>query len=159
MTQTPAFEDLLALVQDRSDALRSSVAGSPDLDVRVPSCPDWSLRDLVEHLTQVHRFWAAAVVAGPSEKPPTMAPADDTLSADPLAGSAAATQELIVALRTAGPAGPSWLPGPPCPSLRLSHSTVLPSSSASATAPPAPGRTSRSASVCTPPRASRGWLT
>ncbi|MGP8303678.1 maleylpyruvate isomerase N-terminal domain-containing protein [Streptomyces inhibens] len=51
MTQTPAFEDLLALVQDRSAALRSSVAGSPDLDVRVPSCPDWSLRDLVEHLT------------------------------------------------------------------------------------------------------------
>ncbi|WP_329392650.1 maleylpyruvate isomerase family mycothiol-dependent enzyme [Streptomyces lydicus] len=108
MPQTPAFEDLLALVQDRSDALRSSVAGSPDLDVRVPSCPDWSLRDLVEHLTQVHRFWAAAVVAGPSEKPPTVAPADDRLSADPLAGSAAATQELIVALRTAGPAAGCW---------------------------------------------------
>ncbi|MFF8373212.1 maleylpyruvate isomerase family mycothiol-dependent enzyme [Streptomyces lydicus] len=108
MTQTPAFEDLLALVQDRSDALRSSVAGSPDLDVRVPSCPDWSLRDLVEHLTQVHRFWAAAVFAGPSEKPPTVAPADDTLSVDPLPGSAAATQELIVALRAAGPAAGCW---------------------------------------------------
>ncbi|WP_310728555.1 maleylpyruvate isomerase family mycothiol-dependent enzyme [Streptomyces sp. N2A] len=108
MPQTPAFEDLLALVQDRSDALRSSVAGSLDLDVRVPSCPDWSLRDLVEHLTQVHRFWAAAVEAGPSEKPPTVAPADDTLSADLLAGSAAATQELITALRAAGPAAGCW---------------------------------------------------
>lgn len=108
MTQTPAFEDLLALVQDRSAALRSSVAASPDLDVRVPSCPDWSLRDLVEHLTEVHRFWAAAVVAGPSEKPPTVAPADDTLSADLLARSAAATQELIAALRAAGPAVDCW---------------------------------------------------
>ncbi|MFE4023929.1 maleylpyruvate isomerase family mycothiol-dependent enzyme [Streptomyces sp. NPDC059101] len=108
MTQTPAFEDLLALVQDRSAALRSSVAGSPDLDVRVPSCPDWSLRDLVEHLTQVHRFWAAAVLAGPSEKPPTVAPTDDTLSADLLAGSAAATRELIAALRAAGPAAGCW---------------------------------------------------
>ncbi|WP_030800501.1 maleylpyruvate isomerase family mycothiol-dependent enzyme [Streptomyces sp. NRRL S-337] len=108
MTQTPVFEDLLALVQDRSAVLRTSVAGSPDLDVRVPSCPDWSLRDLVKHLTQVHRFWAAAVVAGPSEKPPTVAPADDTLSADLLAGSAAATQELITALRTAGPASGCW---------------------------------------------------
>ncbi|MEU9191335.1 maleylpyruvate isomerase family mycothiol-dependent enzyme [Streptomyces sp. NPDC048484] len=108
MTQTLAFEDLLALVRDRSAALRGSVAGSLDLDVRVPSCPDWSLRDLVEHLTEVHRFWAAAVVAGPSEKPPTVAPADDTLSADLLVRSAAATQELIAALRTAGPAVDCW---------------------------------------------------
>ncbi|MGW3692178.1 maleylpyruvate isomerase family mycothiol-dependent enzyme [Streptomyces sp. NPDC005125] len=108
MTQTPAFEDLLALVQDRSAALRSSVAGSPDLGVRVPSCPDWSLRDLVEHLTEVQRFWAAAVVAGPSEKPPVVAPADDTLPAGLLARSAAATQELIAALRAAGPAVGCW---------------------------------------------------
>jgi uncharacterized protein (TIGR03083 family) len=108
MTQTSAFEDLLALVQDRSAALRGSVAGSPDLDVRVPSCPDWSLCDLVEHLTQVHRFWAAAVVAGPSEKPPDVPPADDTRSASLLARSAAATQELITALRAAGPAAGCW---------------------------------------------------
>ncbi|MFF4749036.1 maleylpyruvate isomerase family mycothiol-dependent enzyme [Streptomyces sp. NPDC002514] len=108
MTETPAFEDLLALVQDRSAALRSSVAGSTDLDVRVPSCPDWSLRDLVEHLTEVHRFWAAAVAAGPSEKPPTVAPADATLPADLLARSAAATRELIAALRAAGPAMDCW---------------------------------------------------
>ncbi|MGW7486936.1 maleylpyruvate isomerase family mycothiol-dependent enzyme [Streptomyces sp. NPDC054786] len=108
MPQAPAFEDLLALIQDRSAALRSRVAGSPDLDVRVPSCPDWSLRDLVEHLTEVHRFWAAAVVAGPSEKPPTAVPADDTLSADLLARSAAATGELIAALRAAGPAVGCW---------------------------------------------------
>jgi uncharacterized protein (TIGR03083 family) len=108
MAQTPAFEDLLALVHDRSAALRSSVAGSPDLGVRVPSCPDWSLGDLVEHLTQVHRFWAAAVVAGPGEKPPNVGPADDALPAGLLARSAAATQELITALRAAGPAAGCW---------------------------------------------------
>jgi uncharacterized protein (TIGR03083 family) len=108
MTQTPAFEDLLGLVHDRSAALRSSVAGSPDLGVRVPSCPDWSLGDLVEHLTQVHRFWAAAVVAGPGEKPPDVAPADDARSAGLLARSAAATQELITALRAAGTAAGCW---------------------------------------------------
>ncbi|MEU9502465.1 maleylpyruvate isomerase family mycothiol-dependent enzyme [Streptomyces sp. NPDC048196] len=108
MTQAPAFEDLLALIQDRSAALRSSVAGSPDLDVCVPSCPDWSLRDLVEHLTEVHRFWAAAVGAGPSEKPPTVALVDDLPSADLLPRSAAATQELIAALRAAGPEEGCW---------------------------------------------------
>ena len=108
MTQTPAFEDLLVLVQDRSDALRGSVAGSPDLDTRVPSCPDWSLGDLVEHLTQVHRFWGVAVIAGPSEKPPDVPPADDTRPAGLLDRSAAATQELITALRAAGPAAGCW---------------------------------------------------
>jgi uncharacterized protein (TIGR03083 family) len=108
VTQTPGFEDLLALIQDRSAALRSSVAGSSDPGVRVPSCPDWSLRDLVEHLTQVQRFWAAAVAAGPSEKPPDVAPADDAPSAGLLARSAAATQELITALRAAGPAAGCW---------------------------------------------------
>ncbi|MFJ2257033.1 maleylpyruvate isomerase family mycothiol-dependent enzyme [Streptomyces sp. NPDC087844] len=120
MTQTPSFEDLLALIEDRSAALRDSVAGSFDLDVRVPSCPDWSLRELVEHVTEVHRFWAAAVAAGPSEKPPAVAPVmtqavtqaavsgDDTLSADLLARSAAATEELIAALRAAGAAVDCW---------------------------------------------------
>ncbi|MEU8890557.1 maleylpyruvate isomerase family mycothiol-dependent enzyme [Streptomyces sp. NPDC048442] len=120
MTQTPVFEDLLALIQDRSAALRDSVAGSPDLDVRVPSCPDWSLRDLVEHLAEVHRSWAAVVLAGPSDKPPAVAPGPapavtpagapvgDTLSADLLARSAAATDELIAALRAAGPTAGCW---------------------------------------------------
>ncbi|MEU9089891.1 maleylpyruvate isomerase family mycothiol-dependent enzyme [Streptomyces sp. NPDC048428] len=108
MTQPPSFEELLSLVQDRSDALRSSIAGVPDQAVRVPSCPDWSLRDLVEHVTEVQRFWAAAVAAGPSEKPPTVAPADDAPPAGLLARSAAATEELLTALRTAGPAAGCW---------------------------------------------------
>lgn len=108
MTQTPAFEDLLTLIDDRAAVLRSNVALSPGLEVPVPSCPDWSLRDLVEHLTRVHRFWAAAVAAGPSEKPPTVVPADGDVSADPLDSSAAATEELISALRTAGPGVNCW---------------------------------------------------
>ncbi|WP_236064261.1 maleylpyruvate isomerase N-terminal domain-containing protein [Streptomyces poriferorum] len=94
MPRTPAFEDLLALVEDRSAALLDCVARSPDLDIRVPSCPDWSLRDLVEHLTEVQRFWAMAVAAGPSETSPAPAPVDDTLPTDLLERSAAATREL-----------------------------------------------------------------
>ena len=78
------------------------------MDVRVPSCPDWSLRDLVEHLAQVHRFWAAAVAAGPGERPPAVAPGDDGPSADLLGRSAAATEELIAALRAAGPSAGCW---------------------------------------------------
>lgn len=108
MPETPAFENLLTLVEDRSAALRDSYAGSPDPDVRVPSCPDWSLRDLVEHVTEVQRFWAAAVAAGPSETPPALAPTDDALPADLLTRSAVATKELIAALRASGPATGCW---------------------------------------------------
>lgn len=110
MPRTPAFEDLPALVEDRSAALRDCVASSADLDVRVPSCPDWSLRDLVAHLTEVQRFWAAAVAAGPSGKPPAPVPAsvDDTLPADLLERSAAATRELVATLRAAGPGTGCW---------------------------------------------------
>ena len=106
--RTPAFEDLLALAEDRCTALRDSVASSSDPHVRVPSCPDWSLRDLVEHLTEVHRFWTAAVVAGPSERPPTITPLDDPRSVDLLARSAAAMQDLLTALRAAGPTMGCW---------------------------------------------------
>lgn len=114
MPRIPAFADLLDLVEDRSTALRDCVASPADLDVRVPSCPDWSLRDLVEHLTEVQRFWAATVAAGPSEKPPTPTPApapaavDDTSPADLLERSAAAARELVAALRAAGPGAGCW---------------------------------------------------
>ncbi|WP_035846619.1 maleylpyruvate isomerase family mycothiol-dependent enzyme [Kitasatospora azatica] len=113
MTPTPSFETLafanvLSLIEDRSAALRAAVAASPDLDARVPSCPDWSLRELVEHLTEVHRFWTAAVAAGPSEQPPAVKPVDDALSAGLLARSATATEELIATLRAAGPELGCW---------------------------------------------------
>ncbi|WP_200309298.1 maleylpyruvate isomerase family mycothiol-dependent enzyme [Streptomyces adelaidensis] len=108
MDRTPAFEHLLTLIGDRSAALRTAVAGAPDAEVRVPSCPEWSLRDLVEHLAEVHRFWAAAVAAGPSEEPPAVEPAGDAPAVGLLARSTAATEELIAALRAAGPAVGCW---------------------------------------------------
>jgi uncharacterized protein (TIGR03083 family) len=108
MMHTPAFEDLLTMIEDRSTTLRSSVAAARDLDIRVPSCPDWSLRDLVEHVAGVQRFWATAVSAGSSEHPPTVTQADLPLSAGLLDRSAAATQDLISALHMAGPEPPCW---------------------------------------------------
>jgi uncharacterized protein (TIGR03083 family) len=45
-----------------ADAVR--VAGQ---DTRVPTCPDWSVRDLAEHLGGVHR-WCAGTVSRPGEK-------------------------------------------------------------------------------------------
>ncbi|MFE4368189.1 maleylpyruvate isomerase family mycothiol-dependent enzyme [Streptomyces sp. NPDC056835] len=100
MTQTPSFEEFLSLIEDRSAALREAAAAAPDLGIRVPSCPDWSLRDLIAHLTEVQNFWAAAVNAGPSEQPPTVAEAPAELLA--------ATEELVAALRKSGPESRCW---------------------------------------------------
>jgi hypothetical protein len=43
---------------------------APSLDVRVPTCPEWTLFDLVRHLGEGRRRWAAVVAAGPASAPP-----------------------------------------------------------------------------------------
>ncbi|PWH07494.1 hypothetical protein DEO23_02360 [Brachybacterium endophyticum] len=46
--------DLIAEEADRfADALRG-----PDPSAPVPTCPDWTVEDLLWHLTEVHEFWA-----------------------------------------------------------------------------------------------------
>ena len=52
-----SFDRMLELVDGRSAAFRSALAGA--LDERVPGCPDWTGRDLIGHLGEVQRFWAA----------------------------------------------------------------------------------------------------
>jgi uncharacterized protein (TIGR03083 family) len=44
--------------------LFAHAAGSSDLDASIPTCPGWSMRDLVRHLGEIH-LWAAANVADP----------------------------------------------------------------------------------------------
>ncbi|KRV50342.1 hypothetical protein AQ490_14685 [Wenjunlia vitaminophila] len=106
---TLAFPEFLDLIEDRSAALRGAAAGPADLEVRVPGCPDWSLRDLVAHLGFVQRFWAATIAAGPRDAPPNRAAID---GADPhgdlVAWSSESTDLLLAALRDAGPERGCW---------------------------------------------------
>jgi uncharacterized protein (TIGR03083 family) len=48
---------------DREGALLADGAARGSLSDPVPGCPDWTVRDLVSHIGEVHR-WAAAIVAG-----------------------------------------------------------------------------------------------
>ncbi|WP_329562585.1 maleylpyruvate isomerase family mycothiol-dependent enzyme [Kitasatospora sp. NBC_01266] len=107
MTTTPPFAELLTRIADRSAALRAAAAAAPELTATVPSCPAWSLRDLVVHLGHVHRFWAQTVAAGPAEKPISY---DEgaAVEGDALAWSAAGTEELLAALRAADPEQGCW---------------------------------------------------
>ena len=110
---TASFADMIKTIEDRSAALRAA-AEAAGLDARVPGCPDWTVRDLVTHLGEVQRFWAAAVSAGPADGPPgdDQVPGDEVPESGPaevlMAWSAAATGELVRALLEAGPDRACW---------------------------------------------------
>lgn len=104
----PSFGDRLELIEDRSAALRAAAA-SADPAARIPGCPDWSVRDLVAHLGEVQRFWAATVAAGPALRPP----AEDLVQGrepdgDLLQWSVQSTLVLLDALKAAGADTGCW---------------------------------------------------
>ncbi|MBP5889257.1 maleylpyruvate isomerase family mycothiol-dependent enzyme [Streptomyces scabiei] len=106
---TPEFPALLRLIEERSAAFRAAVAAAPDLSERVPTCPEWTLLDLVRHLGSVHRFWAATVAAGPADSPPPETEPDAPRErAVLLAWSAESTGQLLDALRKSGPDRGCW---------------------------------------------------
>ncbi|MFI6151061.1 maleylpyruvate isomerase family mycothiol-dependent enzyme [Streptomyces sp. NPDC051109] len=114
MEDNPEFPDLLRLIDERSTAFRAAVAAAPSLDAPVPSCPGWTLFDLVKHLGGGDRFWAAIVGAGPADAPPAEAVATRAALEVPrerealLAWLDASTQLLLSALSEAGPESGCW---------------------------------------------------
>jgi uncharacterized protein (TIGR03083 family) len=98
------FPDLLRLIEEQSTALWAAAA--PGLDVQVPTCSEWTLFDLVQHLGEGRRAWAATITPGPD------ATAKSAPQGDPVAPRArealpawlvASTQQLRDALPEAGP--------------------------------------------------------
>ncbi len=105
-----AYDVLLDRLAADADALASTVSGldSGALATDVPSCPGWTVLDLVGHLGSVHR-WAAEVVrtgALADEPPP---PSDPTAIA---AWFTAGVEELLATLREATPGQECWGFGP-----------------------------------------------
>jgi uncharacterized protein (TIGR03083 family) len=105
------FPDLLELIDERSTAFRAVIAAAPELDVPVPTCPEWTLLDLAHHIGQGRRAWAATVAAGPDapgKSNPGGAvpgPEDRRLLLDWLTDS---TRQMLDALRAAGPDRGCW---------------------------------------------------
>lgn len=104
------FPELLALIDERSAAFRAVLAAAPDLGVQVPSCPEWTLFDLAQHIGQGRRAWAATVEAGPETagKVPSTDPAPRD-RAELLAWLADSTAQMIEALLAAGPDRGCWV--------------------------------------------------
>ncbi|GAA2358751.1 maleylpyruvate isomerase family mycothiol-dependent enzyme [Dactylosporangium salmoneum] len=108
------FSVLLRLIEERSVAFRAAVASASSLDVQVPTCPEWTLLDLVLHLGRGERRWAATVAAGPADAPPAETASAEGAPAAPrerealLAWSAESTEQLLSALRESGPDRGCW---------------------------------------------------
>lgn len=64
---------------DNDGVLLANAADSAGLDTAVPTCPDWSVRDLLQHIGRVHR-WAASFVRDARTSPPK---GDQELAAPP----------------------------------------------------------------------------
>lgn len=110
MTTTLELPALLRLIDERSTAFRAAIASAPSLDAQVPTCPEWTLFDLAQHIGQGRRDWAATVAAGPAPAKSAAegAPAAPREREALLAWLAESTDQLLDALRKAGPDRGCW---------------------------------------------------
>ncbi|PCG82325.1 hypothetical protein CIB93_30620 [Streptomyces sp. WZ.A104] len=96
----------------QTDALRATLAGA-DLAVTVPTCPDWTLRELAVHVGGAHR-WVGEIVRTraaedvPEDKVPGIEGpgGDDPGALDAWLAEGAA--DVVAALREAGPDAEVW---------------------------------------------------
>ena len=123
------FDDYIHFLEVESDRFAAAVAMTDPATV-VPTCPQWSHRELALHLGEVHR-WAALTIEHPGTKPPAdvLGPLPDAndLEAWLRRGSSA----LVDTLRDADPNGKyfTFLADPPSPltfwARRQAHETAM----------------------------------
>lgn len=137
MATTIDHERYCAALVHQTELLRKTLPGA-DLTARVPTCPDWTLRELAVHVGGAHR-WAAEIVRTRAleEVPEESVPGFDGPAAAGGTDDAAALDQwlaegaslLAAALREAGPQGAAWTwAGPPHAGFwarRMTHETVI----------------------------------
>ena len=101
--------DYLAAIRRDSDRFYATADGA-DPALPVPSCPDWTVADLVLHLANVHWFWGTDIetrASGPDEiehaKPKPL-----TRYEDVVAGAAPRRSRMIHLLETVPDDVPVW---------------------------------------------------
>lgn len=103
---TLSVADCLAAITAHTLGLAAAAEGN--LERRVEHCPDWSMADLVWHLTSVHWFWNRIATDLPTSEPGDLErparPADEELIAALLAG----VEVLTGTLRVADQQAPCW---------------------------------------------------
>lgn len=115
MTHPPLLLDdeaTLASLRDELDRFVGLVARTP-VELRIPSCPDWSASDLFAHLGAIHR-WVAAILRRRSTERVSRRSIDTDAPADGDFGPwlAEGAAELLAALCDTDPEEVVWTWGP-----------------------------------------------
>ncbi len=100
-------------IVDETDRLREALRGA-DLDAKVPTCPEWTLRTLAQHVTGAHRL--AEEIVRTRVKEFDVQAGIDRIHAETRPGDAEAVdrtlaenaEQLAAALREAGPEAEVW---------------------------------------------------
>lgn len=87
---------------ERSTGQVGALGRTVDTALAVPSCPGWSVGDLLEHLGGVHA-WSRSVIAGGNPKDPK-----PLIEGDPIQWYAAQAAEMLAAMRAADPQQMAW---------------------------------------------------
>jgi uncharacterized protein (TIGR03083 family) len=100
----------LDAVRREATTFYDRAAASPDRTVPVPSCPEWSVDDLIWHLAEVHWFWATVAEQHISDASgveaihqPARPPSDELI-----AFGRGEVEHLLGALTGVDPATPVW---------------------------------------------------
>jgi uncharacterized protein (TIGR03083 family) len=99
------MSDLLGTLRQDGDRLVTLAAG--DLDAPVPTCPGWTLGDLLIHLGRVHRWAVAAALTAPDDERPRFGarPADGEAIGP---WFATGVDQLVATFDGADPDTPAW---------------------------------------------------
>jgi len=89
---------------ERATGRFADAAGSGDLEAPVPTCPEWTLADLVQHLGETHLWAAHAVEHGTPDGDDRFAGSRDEL-VEWYAGTA---RRLVTVLAATDPEAPAW---------------------------------------------------
>ncbi|QBI52269.1 maleylpyruvate isomerase family mycothiol-dependent enzyme [Streptomonospora litoralis] len=123
------LEDYVSAIAQSGAVLRDA-AERAGFERRVPTCPDWTVADLVAHQGMVHR-WAAANLRGDPDHDTERSQAEGAAAPDPLAWFSAGLDALLDTLRTVPDDvdAPVFLKDAPRPRLfwarRQAHETTI----------------------------------
>jgi uncharacterized protein (TIGR03083 family) len=101
------------------------------LDAPVPTCPDWTVADLVRHQGRVFRWISGMVEAGAQEFVSPKGLNEQAKTADPLPWVEEGAEQALGILKSADPESAvwNWLDGGPAPARfwwrRMAHETVV----------------------------------